>query len=261
MKKQLLRAARGGVHPQELTVFVRNALEKFQHDNRRKVLLCLACVRLELIVEPAGVAQASLKRLLQLLATLFGFVHIMDKLEGVDTRHFLHCPIWVIALWTGRRLLAVLDDSLEHPSLGQRAHSWPTHFLEILSAGFLLQEYRATGLADALTDRQGVFEETDVEQGQLELHVSKVACAFRHFFVARLALLYLVGDPKPRVEHTVRRWGPLWHAVQLLAAHVQVGSPAHLLRAHEGKLELRDALRRFPISNCLLARWVLARHG
>ena len=103
-------------------------------------------------------------------------------------------------------------------------------------------------LRNPLADGQGVLEEPDMEERQLELDVAEVARAFRHFFVARAARGGLVRDPEPLVQDPVRRRLPSGHAVKLLRPHAELADLLHVGGGHERELNLADPLRHLTLA-------------
>jgi hypothetical protein len=71
----------------------------------------------------------------------------------------------------------VVCDLLKHLASGQRVDRGCVQFALERAAFFFGQQHARAALADALEDHDGVAEEADVEDGELELDVAEVTGA------------------------------------------------------------------------------------
>ena len=135
----------------------------------------------------------------------------------------------------------------------------------------LTQDARALGgrdqharadLADALEHRNHRLQVADVEDGQHQLDVPKVARAVLHARAARPADRLLVRDAEPAVEYAIPDGGALRLLVALVGEHLQLRGAAHLVLREGAELDVRYALAIELLGDELLwPQWHVVRVG
>jgi len=92
-------------------------------------------------------------------------------------RHFTDSALDAVAVRARLLLATVLEDLLGDGALAQRVHVRSAHAAQVFHPLPLIQQYARAVLADAVQHLDDVFQVADVECGQRQLDVAKVAVA------------------------------------------------------------------------------------
>ena len=169
--------------------------------------------------------QPFLQDLTILLAAPKRFVRDLQKTA------LLHDAVQLAARRARGHLLAGVDDLFAERLLGEVGYLPARHLLPEPLGDLRQEEDAAAVLADALQHLDDGPEVADVEDGQLEVDVAKVADAVGEALAARLAVGVLARRPHAVVEHAVGDGGARRVlVVQVLGDDLDLGALLHLVR-------------------------------
>jgi hypothetical protein len=167
----------------------------------------------------------------------------MNEFQRGLTRKFLDGTIHSCTSGASLGLLAFGNHALEYASLGQTVRVGVSHISNDFLFFVVSQKHSTTALAYTLQKVERVLEESNVENGESQFNVTKVAGAVFQLRVASRAHGHLIVHPQPRIQAARFRGSAARDCIELGRNDLKLGRAAHVFGRHEAKLNVRHPLQ------------------
>jgi hypothetical protein len=166
----------------------------------------------------------------------------MDEFQRGLTSKFLDGTIHSGTSGASLGLLAFDDHALEYAGFGQAVRVGVPHVSNDSLLIVVSQKHSTTALAYTLQKVERVLEESNVENGESQFNVTKVAGAVFQLRVASRAHGHLIVHPQSRIQAARFGGSAARDCIELGRDDLKLGRAAHVFGRHEAKLNVRYPL-------------------